>query len=70
MSVFPFIEAEKAEQRNVAKACELLEVSRSAFYSWHQHLPSAPCGQQPLKVAGLLGIVEHQQPTLASAQLS
>ena len=41
MSVFPFIEAEKAEQRNVTKACELLEVSRSAFYEWHQHLPSA-----------------------------
>ena len=41
MSVFPFIEAEKAQQRNVTKACELLEVSRSAFYQWHQHLPSA-----------------------------
>jgi transposase InsO family protein len=41
MSVFPFIEAEKAERRNVAKACELLEVSRSAFYEWHKHTPSA-----------------------------
>jgi transposase InsO family protein len=41
VNVFPFIEAEKAEQRNVAKACELLEVSRSAFYDWHQHIPSA-----------------------------
>jgi transposase InsO family protein len=40
VSVFPFIEAEKAERRNVAKACELLEVSRSAFYEWHQHRPS------------------------------
>jgi transposase InsO family protein len=41
VSVFPFIEADKAEQRNVAKACELLAVSRSAFYDWHKHLPSA-----------------------------
>ena len=41
MNVFPFIEAEKAEQRNVVKACELLEVSRSAFYEWHKHVPSA-----------------------------
>lgn len=41
MNVFPFIEAEKAERRNVAKACEQLEVSRSAFYEWHQHVPSA-----------------------------
>jgi transposase InsO family protein len=41
VSVFPFIEAEKAQQRNVAKACALLEVSRSAFYDWHKHLPCA-----------------------------
>jgi putative transposase len=41
VSVFPFIEAEKAERRNVAKACELLEVSRSAFYEWHEHVPSS-----------------------------
>jgi len=41
VNVFPFIEAEKAEQRNVAKACALLEVSRSAFYDWDKHVPSA-----------------------------
>ena len=41
MNVFPFIEAERAEQRNVAKACELLEVSRSAFYEHAKHVPSA-----------------------------
>jgi putative transposase len=41
MNVFPFVEAEKVEQHNVAMACELLEVSRSAFYEWHQHIPSA-----------------------------
>jgi transposase InsO family protein len=41
VSVFPFIEAEKAEQDgNVAKACELLEVSRSAYYDWSRHVPS------------------------------
>ncbi len=41
MSRMRFVEAEKAERRNVAKACELLEVSRSAFYDWHHHRPSA-----------------------------
>lgn len=41
MNVFTFIEAEKAEQHNVVKACVLLEVSRSAFYEWHKHVPSA-----------------------------
>jgi putative transposase len=40
VSVYPFIEAEKAERRNVAKACGLLEVSRSAFYEWARHVPS------------------------------
>ena len=40
MSRLRFVEAENAEQRNVARACELLEVSRSAFYDWHQHRPS------------------------------
>lgn len=41
MNVFPFVEAEQAEQRNVARTCELLEVSRSAYYVWHRHAPSA-----------------------------
>ncbi len=40
MNVYPFIEAEKVQQRNVAKACELLEVSRSAFCEWCKHKPS------------------------------
>ena len=33
MNVYPFIEAEKAQQRSVKRACELLEVSRAAFYA-------------------------------------
>jgi len=32
VNVYPFIEAEQAERRNVKRSCELLEVSRSAFY--------------------------------------
>jgi transposase InsO family protein len=32
VNVYPFIEAEKQEQRTVKRACELLQVSRSAFY--------------------------------------
>jgi putative transposase len=40
VSVFAFIEAEKVERRNVARACELMEVSRSAFYDWQAHRPS------------------------------
>ena len=33
MTVYPFIEAEKVAERNVSRACELLEVSRSAYYA-------------------------------------
>ena len=40
MSVYPFIEAEKVERRNVTRACELMEVSRSAFYDWQTHRPA------------------------------
>ena len=40
MSRMRFVEAEKAQHHNVAKACELLEVSRSAFYDFAQHRPS------------------------------
>ena len=33
MNLYRFIEAEKAQQRNVKRACELLEVSRAAYYA-------------------------------------
>jgi transposase InsO family protein len=38
--LYPFIEAEKAQQRNVKRACELLEVSRSAYYAARGDEPS------------------------------
>jgi len=40
VNVYPFIEAERAERRNVKRACALLEVSRAAFYQWARHLAS------------------------------
>jgi transposase InsO family protein len=40
VKVDPFIEAEKVAGHNVAKACELLEVSRAAFYQRHNGPPS------------------------------
>jgi transposase InsO family protein len=38
--LYPFIEAEKALQRNVKRACELLKVSRSAYYAARSDEPS------------------------------
>ena len=40
MRLYPFIEAEKARQRNVKRACELLKVSRSAYYAARGDEPS------------------------------
>lgn len=40
MNVYPFIEAEKQEQRNVKRACELLQVSRAAYYADRANGPS------------------------------
>ena len=40
MNSYPFIEAEKAQQRNVKRTCELLEVSRAAYYAHRAHRPS------------------------------
>jgi transposase InsO family protein len=36
VNVYPFIEAEQAGSRNVKRACELLKVSRSAYYQRHR----------------------------------
>ena len=39
VNVYPFIEAEKSQQHNVKRACELLKVSRSAFYADRDRRP-------------------------------
>ena len=50
MNVDPFLEAETAQQRNVKRACELLEVSRAASYAHRAGVPrhaSAPTPSSP-----------------------
>jgi transposase InsO family protein len=41
VNVYPFIEAESVKQRSVKRACELLEVSRAAYYAHRAGTPSA-----------------------------
>jgi len=41
VNLYPFIEAEKRQQRSVKRACELLEVSRAAYYTDLAGVPSA-----------------------------
>jgi transposase InsO family protein len=43
VNVYPFIEAEKTGKHNVKRACELFEVSRSAYY---QHVRGAQTPRQ------------------------
>jgi hypothetical protein len=43
VSCYPFIEAEKAQRRNVKRACELLKVSRAAYC---QARKERPCKRQ------------------------
>ena len=45
MNVYPFIEAEKSRRRNVKRACELLKVSRSAYYAARRGEPSDRAAQ-------------------------
>jgi transposase InsO family protein len=40
VNVYPFIEAEKAQRRTVKRACELLKVSRAAYYAARAGRPS------------------------------
>jgi hypothetical protein len=41
VNLYRFIEAEKAQQRTLKRACELLEVSRAAYYAHRAAIPSA-----------------------------
>ena len=59
MRLYPFIEAEKSCGGNVKRACELLKVSRAAFY---QHLAGKP-SQRDRADAELAGQIKavHQE---------
>ncbi len=41
MKAYAFIAAEKPSARNINRSCALLSVSRSAYYDWTKHRPSA-----------------------------
>ena len=58
MNVHPFIEAEKAQQRNVKRACELLEVSRAAYYA-----PTAPTSRRPASSPTTSSATTSARPT-------
>jgi transposase InsO family protein len=59
MSMYPFIEAEKAGQGNVVLTCDLFEVSRSAYYQWHQQRPSQRA-EEDAKLAAQIGEIHEE----------
>lgn len=61
MTVYPFIEAEKAAERNVARACELLEVSRSAYYAQRNTTPSTRQVEEKELTAAIVRLHEQSK---------
>jgi putative transposase len=59
VSVYPFIAAEKAAERTVAKACALMEVSRSAFYVWQRHEPG-PRARADAELTGTIAEIHRK----------
>ena len=58
MNVYPFIGAEQASQRNVKRACELMKVSRSAYYQ-HTRGDRSPRRQVDQSLIGRISAVHE-----------
>ena len=59
VNCYPFIEAEKSRRRNVKRACELLKVSRSAYYAARGAEPSDRAAQDAELAAQVQAV--HQE---------
>lgn len=65
MNVYPFIEAEKQGGQHVKRACELLRVSRAAYYADRDDQPGAR-HREDAELTELITKV-HQDPRTATA---
>jgi len=65
----PFIEAEKLGGRNVTRTCELLEVSRAAFYARRNGVPSQRRSTDTTLVAEIRQIHEISGGTYGSPRV-
>jgi transposase InsO family protein len=59
VNCYPFIEAERAQRRNVKRACELMKVSRSAYYAARDGRPSQRAAQDA-ELAARVTVVHGQ----------
>ena len=69
MSVYPFIAAEKVAAGNAARACALLSVSRSAYYQWSKHTPSARADKDAQLGERIMGIHHESRGTYGAPRV-
>jgi transposase InsO family protein len=67
--VYPFIEAEKAEERSVNRACSVLKVSRAAYYEWHKQEPSRRAQEDQDLTEKAKAIFERSRQTYGSPRV-
>ena len=63
MNVYPFIEAEKTSGGNVHRACALLKISRSAYYTHRTTGPTARARQDADLTAQVVAIHDQSRGT-------
>jgi len=69
VNCYPFIEAEKAGNHNVARACELLKVSRSAYYADRTN-PGSPHARRDVELtAKIVEIHAESEQTYGSPRV-
>ncbi|NEA37414.1 IS3 family transposase [Streptomyces sp. SID13031] len=69
MNCYPFIEAEKAGNHNIARACELLKVSRSAYYADRTN-PGSPHARRDVELtAKIVEIHDESEQTYGSPRV-
>ena len=69
MNVYPFIEAEKTARRNVKRACELLQVSRAAYYSHRTTGPSARARVDAALTEKIIEVHDESKGTYGTPQI-
>ncbi|WP_055490378.1 IS3 family transposase [Streptomyces sp. TP-A0356] len=69
MTVHPFIEAEKRDGHNVKRACELLQVSRAAFYARRADRPGPRAVRDAELTEKITEVHEHSRGTYGAPRI-
>ncbi|MFG2830555.1 IS3 family transposase [Streptomyces sp. NPDC048434] len=69
MTVHPFIEAEKQSGHSVKRACELLKVSRTAFYARRTSTPGPRAARDAELTDQITQVHEHSRGTYGSPRI-